>query len=286
MVDEQIEPAYRINQWHRYEATTRKPAKKMQWLPIFVHGHSVGAGYSRLAKLAGAQLGNTFATFVKCLELAAAVPLDQPRDGTVWNHRDEPATAAEIAEYSLLPEARVVQALRWLINPKCGWICADARKNAHACTNSPYRTGPKPKPKGPDRTGQDRTGPNRTEQDPAEKISDFCADGDSSASDFGKNKPRTPAGWKIWTVYQLVKIFATRLKTKQGSADQTCWEDIADQVVECEGEALSVVALARDKAACRSAKNRRAVFIAAAKKKFAYKPRRHVAELPGKETAV
>lgn len=294
MADDRTEPAYRINRWDRYEGTTRKPIKKMTWLPIFVHGHSVGAGYSRLARLAGAQLGNAFATFVKCLELAAGVPLDQPRDGTIWNHHDEPATAAEIAEYSLLPQARVQQALHWLTDPKCGWICTDVRTNAPARTNPadlPYRTGPKPK--GPNKTGQDRTEPNRTEQDQALSGSDLRERGDSSASDFGgcpwlkwsdrhptdHPKPDTVPAWRTWTVEALGRLFSTKRKLldpkreSQGRSDLATWEDIAEQVVDSEGAALSVVRLAREKANCRSARNSAAMFVKAAQKAFAYKRR-------------
>lgn len=140
-----------------------------------------------------------------------------------------------------------------------------------------------------------RPKPNGSHGNVADSDSDFCADGGSSASDLGGRawlgwsdrqatghpKPANVPDWQTWTVEVLGKVFATRQllensdekKKQQGSSDLTTWEDIAKQVVDGEGAALAVVALARDKASCRSATNRRGMFVAAAKKKFAYKPR-------------
>ena len=121
---------FEIAEWHeRYEVNSRGGAAvdgdklragPLNYIRHKCHGRQQGIGYRKLLKLAGKKAMGVYGIFCKFLEISGDAPAG--KRGTLWNERDKPAGAKDLAFILGVPETQIVYALGILTSEELGWL--------------------------------------------------------------------------------------------------------------------------------------------------------------------
>jgi len=298
--------AYRIVEWRqRYEvtekgkaATADTPVENLRKSPLpyvrfKVYGHVHGPAYRKIIKRAWmngqAMELAVFGLFAKLLELAAN-QTNQFR-GWILDEKQQPMTPRQIAEVLDVQEVETVsKALEILCEPAIGWVeimefpgtpqdsSTDGGrlwgKEGAACggkkgtlTGEPFKNETETKVKVNKSETEDKQPP-ATGGEGSDSASDLSQEGSDSVS-WGLDERRL----RVFT-YEVV----CQIVKPAGDSDRTTLQHIFNQLENHIKTGFFEIGVFKEveEAArqCTSAKNRMAMFVAIAKERFSYQPRR------------